>query len=524
MRVFRSALQWVLSASSIVPHCIPTDPASSPKSIAIVGAGSGGLAALKALLDLPQETRRDWQIDLFEQRDHVGGIWLAQTDTPSPPDLPDTPMYPSLRTNLPHPTMTYPHFPYPPMTALYPGYSAVQAYHEHFAQHYNLTPYIHFSHTVVNASYHQETHWTIEIELNGTALPEQRYDHLIVANGHNHYPHIPRWDGLEMWLSSSGQREMHHSLWYREPDRYRNHTVVVVGNGDSGRDIAMHVSKVAKKVYHSYDNNTREPVFSPPVPSAIYKPRISHLTNSAIVFTDNTTLSTSGPTTILLATGYDLVVPFLSPLATSPFVDYSTITLTTNRRYIRPLYRHVLALDPELPPNALAFIGLPMWVATAPSDYAQGLFVAHAIADSAMLSSRETMLLELENSERALEAQGIDPFFNGHRLQGRTRPVDYQEEFIAYLRANSSVALPPFLADGRPYVERWRRDVRQYIFLLKKAWARAEELGLQDAFIRGAVTEEEWAEVMERLKEWYVQEEEDRLPTISVLRVEDNEG
>lgn len=45
------------------------------KSIAIVGAGSAGLAMLKTLLDLPEETRRNWDIVLYEQRRNVGGIW-----------------------------------------------------------------------------------------------------------------------------------------------------------------------------------------------------------------------------------------------------------------------------------------------------------------------------------------------------------------------------------------------------------------------------------------------------------------
>lgn len=45
------------------------------KRIAIVGGGSAGLGVLRALLDLPQEIRAAWEIDLYEQRDNVGGIW-----------------------------------------------------------------------------------------------------------------------------------------------------------------------------------------------------------------------------------------------------------------------------------------------------------------------------------------------------------------------------------------------------------------------------------------------------------------
>lgn len=43
------------------------------KSIAIVGAGSAGLAMLKTLLDMPE--RNSWNIVLFEERENIGGIW-----------------------------------------------------------------------------------------------------------------------------------------------------------------------------------------------------------------------------------------------------------------------------------------------------------------------------------------------------------------------------------------------------------------------------------------------------------------
>ena len=43
------------------------------KSIAIVGAGSSGMAMLKTLLDMPEHN--SWNIILFEERENIGGIW-----------------------------------------------------------------------------------------------------------------------------------------------------------------------------------------------------------------------------------------------------------------------------------------------------------------------------------------------------------------------------------------------------------------------------------------------------------------
>ena len=47
------------------------------KSIAIIGAGSAGLATLKTLLDVPEHN--SWDIVLFERREDVGGIWQVSS-------------------------------------------------------------------------------------------------------------------------------------------------------------------------------------------------------------------------------------------------------------------------------------------------------------------------------------------------------------------------------------------------------------------------------------------------------------
>ena len=43
--------------------------AQARKRVLIIGAGTAGVAALKALLvDLPEESRREWEVTVFEQR------------------------------------------------------------------------------------------------------------------------------------------------------------------------------------------------------------------------------------------------------------------------------------------------------------------------------------------------------------------------------------------------------------------------------------------------------------------------
>lgn len=72
---------WVLVSSLHIPGLtsipeIPVQP-RTPKSIAVIGAGSAGIAVLKAFQDLPLEIRASWNITLYEQREDVAGVWCV---------------------------------------------------------------------------------------------------------------------------------------------------------------------------------------------------------------------------------------------------------------------------------------------------------------------------------------------------------------------------------------------------------------------------------------------------------------
>lgn len=206
---------------------------------------------LKTILDLPENVRSTWEIVLFEQRRDVGGVWLPDLSDPHPPVLPETPLYPRLRTNTPHPTMTYPGFTFPPNTPLFPSWDYLQRYHRDFAEHFNATSHILLNHTVIAAGWHGDRvagKWELEVARTDKPFHETEhrfFDHIIVASGHNHYPRIPHWNGEEDWLAStppdSPKREIYHSIFYRHPEYYTNRTVVIVGAGASGRDAALQV-------------------------------------------------------------------------------------------------------------------------------------------------------------------------------------------------------------------------------------------------------------------------------------------
>ncbi|OCH91091.1 FAD/NAD(P)-binding domain-containing protein [Obba rivulosa] len=497
-------------------YAVTATPAGATKSIAIVGAGSGGLAALKTILDLPKDVREGWEIELYEQRRDVGGVWLADPPgkLPDPPELPETPLYPLLHTNTPHPTMTYPHFTFRPGTPLFPSHEYLWQYHVDYADHFNLWPHIHLNHVVSSAAWRGDNatgEWEVEIHAqvtggcqNETRAFKKTFDHLIVANGHNHYPYIPAWNGTDEWLGNTPpgfpEREILHSIYYRHPEKYTNRSVIIVGAGASARDAVLQVGPLARTAYQSLSEGS-EP---PPEAQVITKPRISHFTKEAVVFIDGTSLDDVD--SLILGTGYEFRVPFLSVprsnvLVTDPDTPYNSTTapaLTSNLRYIFPLHRQIFNLAPTLPTTALAFVGLPVLIANAPSDAAQGLLIAHALANTSLLPPRDEMLRELVAHEDLLRLKGLDPYRVGHRLLGGdTEAQDYQDDLIDYVKKHG--AIPD---DGQKYVEQWRRTGRTLSRLLARAWKRVEDRGEEARWLDGVETEDEWAQLMYRLAEW----------------------
>ncbi|KAL8279676.1 hypothetical protein RQP46_007989 [Phenoliferia psychrophenolica] len=358
-----------------------------PKSIAIVGGGTSGIAALKGLVDLPESARRGWTIDLFEKRETL---------------------------------VTFPNDPYPAGTNLFPLHAEVRTHLVSFAEKHDLVRFFRFNHEVTEATFESSTNrWTVVVVQSDGVPSERQYDHLIVANGHNTYPRIPSFPGSDLWLGASPTHSIVHAAFFRDPTAYTNQIVVVVGNGATGRDLADRIALAGGTVYHSWTSN---PTKWSPLPHVTHKPRISHFTPTSIVFTDHTTLSspTKLPITILLGTGYELRVPFLPHLSTSS--PSSPLSLSTNLRRIRPLYKHLFPLDPSLPFGSIAFVGLPVNVSYCALSYIQGLAIAHVLVDPKILPMREEMMEDLEEDEKRFREAEFDPMVIGQYVSFLTFP------------------------------------------------------------------------------------------------------
>ncbi|KAF0557274.1 dimethylaniline monooxygenase N-oxide-forming 5-like [Gigaspora margarita] len=214
--------------------------------IAIIGAGSSGLTALKQCL------ADDLDPICFEQTSCVGGLWnFVEVDDENKDPHPSS--YKSLIINTSKEMMTFSDFPIPAEWPTYLHNSLVAKYFNMYADHFKLWPYIKFRTTVVHVSYLPDHRWKVkyitcedkdQTKENPNNEHEEIFDYVIVCNGHHRKHRWPKYKGMDEFKG-----EQTHSHLYRRAAPFENKRVVVVGIGNSGLDIAVELSHVASQVY-----------------------------------------------------------------------------------------------------------------------------------------------------------------------------------------------------------------------------------------------------------------------------------
>lgn len=195
---------------------------------AIVGAGSSGLAVLKALMDAGVPAV------CFERGSKVGGNWVFDNDNQQ------SRIYRSLRINTSRRRMQYSDFPMPADLPDYASHEQVARYFEAYAEAFGLKAHIRFRTPVER------------IEPGGTGYVVQSshgtepFDAVIVANGHHWDPQYPEpappgtFDGTVL--------HSHDYVSPQEPQPLAGRRVVVVGLGNSAVDIASELAKSGSEV------------------------------------------------------------------------------------------------------------------------------------------------------------------------------------------------------------------------------------------------------------------------------------
>lgn len=204
--------------------------------VCVIGAGSSGITAVKALAD------RQIPFDCFEKSDRVGGNWVFQNKNGV------SSAYRSLHINTSRVRMQYADYPMPADYPDYPHHSLMAAYFDGYVDHFGLRERITFETGVEHARVLESGTWQVVVR-RGAHSEVRYYDALAVANGHH-------WDPL--WpdppLPGQFHGQVMHSHFYIDPANphdLRGKRVLIVGMGNSAMDIACELSQrgVAARVF-----------------------------------------------------------------------------------------------------------------------------------------------------------------------------------------------------------------------------------------------------------------------------------
>lgn len=411
----------------------PVPAAVADRRVCIIGAGSSGVAAAKALKD------RGVAFDCFEKGSDIGGNWRYGNDNGM------SSAYRSLHIDTSRRNLQYSDFPTPDDLPDFPSHWQVMAYLEAYADHFGIRPHIRFRTEVASVVPQSGGRWRVTLA-GGDAAD---YDAVIVANGHLWDARLPdfpgHFDGMAL-----------HSHDYKTADPFDGKAVLVVGIGNSAVDIAVDLCRRASRVdlstrrgawimpkyilgiptdrwsaflgrklglptpvvrtivnklmYLTVGNQERYGVPKPPHPMwrehatisqellpyighgwIRIKPNVERLDGAEVRFADG---SRAGYDAIIYATGYRTTFPFLDPAVFS-----------VQDRQAPQLYRRIAAAERP----GLYFVGLVQPIgATIPLVEIQSRWLAAVLAGDVRLPDQAAMRREIAGHWAGVQRRYVD--------------------------------------------------------------------------------------------------------------------
>ncbi len=201
----------------------------------VIGAGSSGIASCQVL------QTRGLDFDCYEKGSGVGGNWRYGNDNGM------SSAYESLFINTSREIMEYATFPMPKSYPDYPHHSQIAAYFDDYVAHFGFRDRIRFRTEVTSVRRAPEGGWNVTSRpADGGDEQTERYDDVLVANGH-HWD--PRWPEPPFPGELDDSVEVTHAHYYRNSKGYEDKNVLVLGIGNSACDIAVETSRVSKMTY-----------------------------------------------------------------------------------------------------------------------------------------------------------------------------------------------------------------------------------------------------------------------------------
>jgi dimethylaniline monooxygenase (N-oxide forming) len=189
-------------------------------SVAVIGAGPGGLIAARWLLS------QGFEPTIFEQAPTLGGQWTGLDGRSG--------VWPAMHTNSSRIVTAFSDLEHDG-DAVYPSNRDILAYLHRYAETFGLTSRIRLG-TRVGLLARDGPRWLV-----GSAGFRESFERVVVASGRFHAPAIPWVPGLDAFTGSAGATSTYH---YRGPAPYRGKRVLVAGCAISALEIASELAQL----------------------------------------------------------------------------------------------------------------------------------------------------------------------------------------------------------------------------------------------------------------------------------------
>ncbi|GMT35859.1 hypothetical protein PFISCL1PPCAC_27156, partial [Pristionchus fissidentatus] len=209
------------------------------KRVCIVGAGAAGLPSIR------HSVLYGFDTVCYEGQGEIGGLWRFK-----PEETDESSVMKSTVINSSKEMTAYSDFPPEPTVANFMHNTHMCKYLEDYAENFKLAQYIKFHHKVLDivraADYNETGKWNVTVkDLKSGDTTTEVFDGVLVCTGHHTRPHWPvKWKGQDEFKG-----QIIHAHSYKDHRGFEDKSVVVVGVGNSGGDIAVELSKIAKQVY-----------------------------------------------------------------------------------------------------------------------------------------------------------------------------------------------------------------------------------------------------------------------------------
>ena len=198
----------------------PCDSSPMTGSVAVIGAGPGGLTAARWLLS------QGFEPTIFEQGPMLGGQWTGLFGRSG--------VWPTMHTNTSRVMTAFSDLEHE-SGLVYPSNRDILDYLHRYAETFSLTSRIRFS-TRVELLRRDDAGWLV-----GHAGMDESFERVVVASGRFHAPAIPPVPGLDTFAGSAGAISTYH---YREPLPYLGKRVLVAGGAISALEIAAELTQL----------------------------------------------------------------------------------------------------------------------------------------------------------------------------------------------------------------------------------------------------------------------------------------